>query len=441
MRVLLYIPNYTVDRDAHSLRITRFTDILGSRGWQFDIITTRTFFPRDEALRERLNDLHSASPHLRVFLTHSGVGAALRGRLLYASVVPYEVGNEHGRGRAPKIYRRFLRPLYGAYHYLFGRIGDPDWIVPGALQGLRMLSKRRYQLVFASACFYFASHIAAAIVGRLHDLPLVLDYGDPWGPEPPVQPRWFDRFSEASVVRRARKVIVTNGAARDLLLMHHPFLRPERVAIIPQGYREWLAEDEPHVKDQGSFTIVYTGSVGWGLRSPIEFLKAVQAARHLGIHMKFLWAGVKMPPDEAQRIQDLGLSSVLQDLGHLSHEDALAVQRKATLLLVIGNRSRAQIPGKVIEYIGASRPILCLAEGPGDLAADFVREHGLGIVVANRAEHILVALRELHDLWREGRLETIYRRTNVEEFSWEREASQLERIFLEVTKEGNGARS
>ena len=433
MRVLLYIPCYTIDRDAQSLRITQFIDVLGSRGWQFDIITTRAFFLYDEALSARLMHLHHTLPHVRVFLTYSAV-LDLRGRLLYTPVVPPGASNQHRRKLVPGIYRRFLRPLYGGYHYIFARIGDPDWIVPGVLQGLRLLSARAYQLVFASASGYFASHIAAAFVSSLRGLPLVLDYGDPWGPEPPDRPQWLDRFLEASVVRRARKVIVTNRRARDLLLVNHSFLRPDRLAVIPQGYREWSGAEKLRLHDQGSFTIVYTGSIWSGLRSSIEFLEAVRAARRQGIHVKFLRAGTKMPPDEVERIQQLGLDSLIEDLGHLSYEDALAVQREATLLLVIGNRSRCQIPGKVIEYIGASRPILCLSQGPDDLAADFVREHGLGIVVPNSVESILKALVELHDLWRKGQLDTIYRKRDVETFSWQCLARDLENIFLEVSK-------
>lgn len=439
MRVLLYIPCYTVDKDAQSLRITQFTNVLGSRGWRFDIVTTPTFLFHDQTFRVMLQHVHHTYPHLRVFLTHPALIATLRNRLLYKSGIPAAV-SQRGQVIGPKFYRHLVRQLYGGYYYMFAQIGDPDWIVSGVLQGLRLLSSGSYQLVFASASWYFASHIAAAIVSGVRALPLVLDYGDPWCPEPPDRPRWLDKVSEAAVLRRARKIIVTHGRARDLLLGHYPFLRPGHIAVITQGYREWSDEERLRISDDGRFTIVYTGSLWSRLRSSIEFLKAVRAARCEGIDVKFLRAGAKMPPEEVEQIELLGLGSVIQDLGHLSHEDALAVQRKATLLLVIGNRSRAQIPGKVIEYIGASRPILCLAEGPGDLAADFVREHGLGIVVANRAESILVALRKLHDLWRKGHLETIYQRTNVGGFSWEFVAGHLENIFVEVKKEGNGSR-
>jgi glycosyltransferase involved in cell wall biosynthesis len=134
----------------------------------------------------------------------------------------------------------------------------------------------------------------------------------------------------------------------------------------------------------------------------------------------------------------MGLDSVIEELGRLPHDASLALQRKATMLLVIGTRSRLRIPGKVIEYIGAGRPILCLSHGPGDLAAEFVKQHGLGIVVPNQTESIVRALLKLNALWQNGRLEAIYHPRNVEAFSWRSLARDLEEIFSRVSREHAG---
>src|SRR5690348_403889 len=113
MRVLLYIPCYTVDRDAQSLRITQFASVLGSRGWRFDIITTPTFLFHDQAFRVMLQHVHNTYPHLRVFLTHPAIIATLRHRLLYRSGLPAATVSQGGQGIGPTFYRRLVRQLYG----------------------------------------------------------------------------------------------------------------------------------------------------------------------------------------------------------------------------------------------------------------------------------------------------------------------------------------
>lgn len=444
MRVLLYNPGYTVDKDGQSLRITKLSSALAPR-WQFDIVTTPVFFPHHRSLWTDPSQVHYEFPHLRVFLTNPGAIATLRARLhhrgrLRGPVAAAEGANEQGNLCRPSFARDVLRGVNNRYSQIFGRIGDPDWVLPAVLQGLRLLSSRSYQFIFSSASSYFITHVAASIVGSLGRLPVVVDYGDPWSPGPPARPRLFDRALEASVLRRAGRVIVTHRRAREALLSHHRFLRPDRVVVIPQGYDDSVKHEAP-AREGGSFTIVYTGNLYAGVQSSLEFLKALRAASGQGVNVKFLWAGSAPPTEEVEQIRRMGLGSIVQNLGWLPHADALALQRQATMLLVIGTRSRYQIPGKTIEYIGARRPVLCLSEGSNDLAAELVTEHGLGVVVPNRAESILEVLTELHGLWRNGQLNTVYHPRNVGPFSWQALAGALEDIFFDVDREHVRAQS
>jgi glycosyltransferase involved in cell wall biosynthesis len=436
MRALVYNPTYNAERDPTSLRTTKLMSYLDLRGWQCDVVASPVFDLADGAIQRELTQLHTKVPHLQVFVTHPGFIGSLRYRLhrdapseKLGAGNPLEIGG--CRSFRQRIYR-IMRHWHGRYSQLFARIGDPDWIAPAVLQGARLLRAHDYQVVFASASSCFGSHIAAAIVSTIGRIPLVVDYVDPWGPELPDRPKRLDRISEAFVLRRARRAIVTNGRARDVLLVHHPFLSPARVAVITQGYQQWSGPQQPPTNNGGSFAIGYTGTVYPGVQSASQFFEALRAANSRGVTVRFVRAGPPFSSQENNRIEGLGACSFIEDRGHLPNEGALALQREASVLLVIGTRSRHQIPGKVIEYIGARRPVLCLSTGEGDLAAEFVKEHGLGIVVPNDAQSILEALMRLHRLWRMGKLETIYRPKDVERFSWQCLAGRLEEIFREA---------
>lgn len=71
-------------------------------------------------------------------------------------------------------------------------------------------------------------------------------------------------------------------------------------------------------------------------------------------------------------IKSFGLEENLELLGYVTHEDALKLQRKAQILLLIeinSEETKAIVPGKVFEYLAARRPILAI----GPINADFFK--------------------------------------------------------------------
>ena len=63
-----------------------------------------------------------------------------------------------------------------------------------------------------------------------------------------------------------------------------------------------------------------------------------------------------------------GVDGVLDTQGVLSHDEALAVQRRADALLILGveeSGPEVQVPGKLYEYFAARRPVLTLSRKGG----------------------------------------------------------------------------
>ena len=79
--------------------------------------------------------------------------------------------------------------------------------------------------------------------------------------------------------------------------------------------------------------------------------------------------------------------------GFLSHDQALALQRSADVLVNIANDDPVQLPGKLFEYLGAGRPILHVGGARG---LEFLLCEGRrGIAVANDVAEIGRALDRL----------------------------------------------
>jgi glycosyltransferase involved in cell wall biosynthesis len=72
-----------------------------------------------------------------------------------------------------------------------------------------------------------------------------------------------------------------------------------------------------------------------------------------------------------ETIDQFGLNSVLNNLGYVSHAEAVAHQRKSQVLLLIEINSEATksiLPGKLFEYMVSERPIVAIGPKDSDFA-------------------------------------------------------------------------
>ena len=72
-----------------------------------------------------------------------------------------------------------------------------------------------------------------------------------------------------------------------------------------------------------------------------------------------------------ESIVNNGLKNYINNLGYVSHEDALNLQHQSQLLLLIeidSEETQMIIPGKLFEYIQSGRPILSLGPKNADFA-------------------------------------------------------------------------
>jgi hypothetical protein len=72
-----------------------------------------------------------------------------------------------------------------------------------------------------------------------------------------------------------------------------------------------------------------------------------------------------------ETITQFGLNAYLNNLGYVSHAEAIAHQRKSQVLLLIEINSedtKSIIPGKLFEYMVSNRPIIAIGPNGSDFA-------------------------------------------------------------------------
>ncbi len=139
--------------------------------------------------------------------------------------------------------------------------------------------------------------------------------------------------------------------------------------------------------------IVYTGALYGRKRDPSILLNVV---KRLGLEDKVrLHFYIPHAEDSLalrRLIEQESASSWVEDHGRVSHEEAIAAQRNADILLMLltndqysSEQMRGVLTGKFFEYIGAERPILTI--GPhGTEIEEIMLKYSLGIYISTLGE-------------------------------------------------------
>jgi glycosyltransferase involved in cell wall biosynthesis len=225
--------------------------------------------------------------------------------------------------------------------------------------------------------------------------PLILDYRDdwidtPWYSSKHAVTRWIERRLESWAVRSADRVILVTEWSRNAFLNRYPTQISEKFVFISNGCD--LAEfavlkSMPSAPPNSKFTILHAGSLNvsknWG-RSPVGLFQAIQKILQehpkLKENLDFKFAG-DLPEEFRKLADEMGLSDVVQGLGHLPHDEVVRLTKSADLLLAMNYEGWATlIPGKMYEYWAVGGPPILLLSCPG-AAAEFVEQHNLGFTV------------------------------------------------------------
>jgi glycosyltransferase involved in cell wall biosynthesis len=272
----------------------------------------------------------------------------------------------------PDIHRPWRRPAVDAVlaeHARRVARGEPSW-----------------DLIISSSPPETTHLVAHDVAGRL-GIPWVADFRDSWLDLPHLRldsllvrskHRRNVRLATRLLGRASAATTVSEPLAADLRL-RHPNLD---VHVLENGI-ETTSVARAHARasgfrDIGRFVVAYTGNF-FGRQSAASFLAGVEQAleREPSLRSDLLIRFVGgLKPAELERAVALG--DVVEHIEFLRHDDVLAQQRAADLLLLYvapGRGSAGVYTGKVFEYVAARRPVLALA--PADnVASDLLKRAG-----------------------------------------------------------------
>lgn len=311
--------------------------------------------------------LQEIDPKLQVHKTDTFEPYNLYRRISGKKEIPYGGFSNQKKITLFEKLSRFVR----------GNLFVPDprkgWNRHALKKALQLIRTEQIEIVITSGPPH-STHLIGEKIKKRTGIRWIADFRDPWTDiyyykelyHSPLA-IWYDKILEKQVLTGSDKIITVSEEVGKLLLAKIPG-SAEKIVVIPNGYDEADFENVPIVKND-FFTIAYTGTISTSYRID-QLIEAVALLPEMvKTQMKIRFIG--NVPDEILRLFHLkNLESMVEVLGYVPHERAVAQMASASLLLMAipdSPDNKGIVTGKFFEYLAARRPILAIGPKGGDV--------------------------------------------------------------------------
>jgi len=284
------------------------------------------------------------------------------------------------------------------------------------------------------------THLIAQKVTKKFSIPWMADFRDPWTNidfyhKLKLTP-WADKKHkrlEKSVLKDASKTVtVSKSWAKD-------FLRISGVEpiVINNGYDPDDFENAAQLLLDKKFSITHIGSLNKD-RNPFIFWKAIneliQEDSEFAADLEIKLIGpIDITVTEA--IEKHNLISSTTFIDSLPHKEVLNhLMQSQVLLLPLNDVPNIDgvIPGKMYEYFGAKRPIICIGKEDGD-AAEIIKETHTGVVVGfKEKDKLKKEIVRMYHQYKSGNLKSNSK--NYNKYNRKQLACKIADILNEITE-------
>ena len=291
--------------------------------------------------------------------------------------------------KKPSALEKLLLFVRGNYFIPDARVG---WVNPSVVFLKQYLKANPVDCIITSGPPHSMHLIGLELQNEL-DLPWITDFRDPWTT---IHYHKSLRLTKASKAKhKALESLVLNSANHILVTSpstakEFSLLTTKPITVITNGF-EPIEADTP-VLDT-TFSIAHIGSL-LTQRNPTYLWEVLsQIIKEDPIFaqdLEICLTGVVS--DEVRfSIALAGLTSNTTIKGYVSHKEALILQHKAQVLLLLEQDSedtKAIIPGKLFEYLQAARPIIAIGPKGSDIEG-IINKTASGVYVSADQKDVL----------------------------------------------------
>lgn len=239
-----------------------------------------------------------------------------------------------------------------------------------------------------------SSHLIGRAIKRNNPkISWIAYWSDPWTFDPnrnyPLPRRLIEAKMQRDIIRYADCHFFTSEQTKKSFRDAYQNINFD-AEIVFRGYEKELIESIKPIKmNKEKVNVVYAGEVYTKLRDLGQFIKSLKILQveepEIFNKLEFYFIG---------GIDDSLIEKELRNLGNVfitprvSYQESIAYLKAADAMLLIGNNTGGQIPGKVYDYLGHKGPILTILGHNNDPLKAFKVLWKKGKVVENNYEEI-----------------------------------------------------
>jgi len=380
-KVLIICSNFLPVRNGGTIRCEKLAKYLPEYGWETIVLTKKPLkgtkldftYSLEHCKIYRTKNLDFASAIINFKVKFKGFFnqfPVLRKKATNRSALSVETES--------RVKRRFTE-------YFLVPDSDIFWALGSIVKSIYIVKKEKPKVILSSGPSH-SVHIVALFLKLLLNKRWIIEFRDPWTMNPfnikkPYKLLAFiDNYLEKIALKHADRINVTSEEYKNQFLNKYRFLSKEKIVYIPNGYDPDDFNQKTFHKNS-KFTIVHTGNF-YQHRSSAVFIEAIlylfknDLLDPKDILVKFIGL---LDQKGLDIITDSEFNNSFQVTGQVTHAKSINEINNADLLLLIPGPGKGTMPGKLYEYLAASKPIFCIAkEGP---AKEVIVEYQLGIVV------------------------------------------------------------
>jgi hypothetical protein len=296
-------------------------------------------------------------------------------------IEPYQIASFFSKNKTKKISsgiipnkkkQSFLDKLF---LLIRGNLFIPDarifWVKPSVRFLEKYIAENSIDTIVTSGPPH-SLHLIGLELKQKTNVKWIADFRDPWttiGYHKSLRLSNYaskkHKFLEHKVLNAADNIIVTSKTTKT----EFEAITLKPIEVITNGYD---IEDTDKQDLDAKFSLAHIGSF-LSERNPAILWESLVALLSeipdFNKHLEIKLIGA-VSQEVLETITQFGLNPYVNNLGYVSHADAIAHQKKSQALLLIeidSEETRSIIPGKLFEYMVSGRPIIAI----GPIHSDF----------------------------------------------------------------------
>ena len=295
---------------------------------------------------------------------------------------PYQLASFFSKNKTKKISSGIIpnkkkqSALDKVFLWIRGNLFIPDarkyWVKPSVAYLEKFIQENNIDTIITSGPPHSLHMIGLALKQKL-DVKWFADFRDPWTTIGYHKSLRLSSYAakkhkklESQVLNSADTIIVTSKTTKT----EFQAITSKPIEVITNGYDvepvgNQILDTKFSLAHIGSFLSERNPSILW--ESLVELIAEIPTFKG-NLEIKLIGA---VSQEVLETISQFGLNDYLNNLGYVSHEQAIVHQKKSQVLLLIeidSEDTKSIIPGKLFEYMVSNRPIIAIGPKDSDFA-------------------------------------------------------------------------